>query len=141
MKKDTDIVGCSFAENFATNDADEVSSSVGSCSIGDYNLEGDSYHVSKDLKCETSDGESAHYFRCEEGNHSVTSKEEMAAEIHRLELHAYRCTVEALHASGPLGWEVEGLLTNLRLSLHISSDEHLMEIRNLISSKNSIHVK
>ncbi|KAL8234927.1 hypothetical protein R6Q59_021027, partial [Mikania micrantha] len=28
-------------------------------------------------------------------------------EIHRLELQAYRCTIEALHASGPLTWEKE----------------------------------
>lgn len=61
-------------------------------------------------------------------------EEDIAARIHRLELHAYRSTLEAMYASGPLTWEQEALLTNLRISLHISNDEHLLEIRNLISS-------
>lgn len=59
--------------------------------------------------------------------------EDVAARIHRLESHAYRCTLEALYASGPLSWEQEALLTNLRITLHITNDEHLMELRNLIS--------
>ncbi|XP_028753880.1 uncharacterized protein LOC114713409 isoform X2 [Neltuma alba] len=134
-----------YRENFETNDADEVSSSVCSCSINDCNLNKARYLISaglvEDLEGATSDAESACHSRYEEGSHSLLSEEEMAAEIHRLELHAYRCTIEALHASGPLSWELEALMTNLRLSLHISNDEHLMEIRNLISSENSIPVK
>ncbi|KAM7256306.1 hypothetical protein ACFE04_012047 [Oxalis oulophora] len=59
--------------------------------------------------------------------------ESVAGKIHSLELHAYRCTLEAFYASGPLSWEQEALLTNLRFSLHISNDEHLIEVRNLIS--------
>ncbi|KAJ6862309.1 hypothetical protein NC652_039220 [Populus alba x Populus x berolinensis] len=46
-------------------------------------------------------------------------------------LHAYRCTLGVFYASGPLSWEQEALLTNLRISLNISNDEHLMELRNL----------
>nr|GEU56649.1 agenet-like domain-containing protein [Tanacetum cinerariifolium] len=45
------------------------------------------------------------------------SKKEFAAEVHRLELQAYRCTIEALHASGPLTWEKETMVTNLRPKL------------------------
>lgn len=144
-KNHTDIVVCSCAENFERNDADEVSSSVCSCSINGCNLNKARYPLSaglvEDLEGETSDAESTWHPRDEEGNDSLLSEEEMATEIHRLELHAYRCTIEALHASGPLSWELEALMTNLRLSLNISNDEHLMEIRNLISSENSMPVK
>ncbi|KAJ0799851.1 putative ENT domain, Agenet-like domain, Agenet domain, plant type, ENT domain-like superfamily [Helianthus annuus] len=35
------------------------------------------------------------------------ANEAVADEIHRLELHAYRYTMAALHASGPLNWEKE----------------------------------
>lgn len=59
--------------------------------------------------------------------------EDVAARIHRLELRAYRCTLEAFYASGSLSWEQEALLTNLRITLHITNDEHLRELRNLIS--------
>lgn len=70
----------------------------------------------------------------EEGNQiSLPPRDDVPEKIHRLELHAYRCTLEALYASGPLSWEQEAMLTNLRLSLHISNDEHMMELKNLIS--------
>ncbi|XP_076911906.1 uncharacterized protein LOC143570024 [Bidens hawaiensis] len=64
---------------------------------------------------------------------SNTGKDEEVG-VHGLELHAYRFTLEALYASGPLSWDKEALLTNLRINLHISNDEHLKELRNLISS-------
>ncbi|KAF2317994.1 hypothetical protein GH714_041320 [Hevea brasiliensis] len=86
----------------------------------------------------SSDAESFCQWRYEEENIPFPTKDELAAEIHRLELYAYRCTMEALYASGPLSWEQEALVTNLRLSLHISNDEHLMEVRNLVSADNSI---
>ncbi|CAM0876864.1 unnamed protein product [Alopecurus aequalis] len=57
-----------------------------------------------------------------------------AMDVHELELEAYRSTVQALHASGPLTWEQEALLTNLRLSLNISNEEHLLQLRRLLSS-------
>ncbi|XP_010274252.1 PREDICTED: uncharacterized protein LOC104609591 [Nelumbo nucifera] len=60
-------------------------------------------------------------------------KEELEANIHKLELHAYKSTMQALYASGPLSWEQEYLLTNLRLSLHISNEEHLNQLRYLLS--------
>nr|DAD19693.1 TPA_asm: hypothetical protein HUJ06_021156 [Nelumbo nucifera] len=61
------------------------------------------------------------------------AEEELEANIHRLELHAYKSTVQALYASGPLSWEQESLLTNLRLSLNISNEEHLLQLRHLLS--------
>ncbi|KAK7311862.1 hypothetical protein RJT34_10289 [Clitoria ternatea] len=54
-------------------------------------------------------------------------EEVVAGRIHRLELQAYRRTLEAIYASGSLSWEQEELLTNLRISLNISNDEHLTE--------------
>jgi hypothetical protein len=55
-------------------------------------------------------------------------------DVHGLELAAYRSTMRALYASGPLTWEQEALLTNLRLSLNISNEEHLLQLRRLLSS-------
>ncbi|CAL4936448.1 unnamed protein product [Urochloa decumbens] len=57
-----------------------------------------------------------------------------AVDVHGLELEAYRSTMRALYASGPLTWEQEALLTNLRLSLNISNEEHLLQLRRLLSS-------
>ena len=61
-------------------------------------------------------------------------REEAAVDVHGLELEAYRSTMRALYASGPLTWEQEALLTNLRLSLNISNEEHLLQLRRLMSS-------
>ncbi|XP_043693272.1 uncharacterized protein LOC122643750 [Telopea speciosissima] len=57
---------------------------------------------------------------------SWTEDEVEADDIHEVELNAYKSTVQALYSSGPLSWEQESLLTNLRLSLHISNEEHLL---------------
>lgn len=59
----------------------------------------------------------------------------LGVDIHNLELQAYKSTVLALYASGPLSWEQESMLTNLRLSLHISNDEHLLQLRNLLAAQ------
>ncbi|KAG5027823.1 hypothetical protein AAZX31_05G009700 [Glycine max] len=129
-------------ENLESNHAYSVTCSVGSCSITSRNSYKSQFPVYAgpfdDVDSSFSDAESVCQRSDEEGNCSPPTQEELAAEIHRLELHAYHCTIEALHASGPLSWEQEALMTNLRLSLHISNDEHLMELRNLISSENSI---
>ncbi|KAK1297938.1 hypothetical protein QJS10_CPB14g01109 [Acorus calamus] len=66
---------------------------------------------------------------------SEFTKGDLGAEIHQLELHAYRRTMEALYASGPLSWDQETVMTNLRLMLHISNDEHLSELRHLVSNE------
>ncbi|GMI73791.1 hypothetical protein like AT4G32440 [Hibiscus trionum] len=54
--------------------------------------------------------------------------------IHELELRAYKSTVEALYVSGPLTWEQEEMLTDLRLSLNISDEEHLLQLKHLLSA-------
>ncbi|KAK7352731.1 hypothetical protein VNO80_18159 [Phaseolus coccineus] len=109
-------------------------SSVGSCSV----ISSNSNKISSDTlagPCQDedtlcSDAESLDVGDVDEG--CSTSPSEVAAEsIHRLELHAYHSTLEVMYASGSLSWEQEELLTNLRISLNISNDEHLMEIKNL----------
>ncbi|XP_015944564.1 uncharacterized protein LOC107469694 isoform X1 [Arachis duranensis] len=141
-RKLTGAVGCSFGENTESNDADSITCSVGSCSITSRNSYKLQFRVPagpfEDVDSPFSDAESVCQREYDEGNCSPPTQEELAAEIHRLELDAYRCTIEALHASGPLSWEQEALMTNLRLSLHISNDEHLVELKNLISSENSL---
>ncbi|KAI4377355.1 hypothetical protein MLD38_014995 [Melastoma candidum] len=66
--------------------------------------------------------------------------QEVEAEVHQLELYAYHCTMEALCASGPLSWERESLVTNLRMTLHISNDEHLSKLRQLVRVDHSTRV-
>ncbi|XP_045803102.1 uncharacterized protein LOC123896776 isoform X5 [Trifolium pratense] len=88
-------------------------------------------HSDENTVC--SDAESLDVEDVDEGC-DIFPKEVVAEKIHRLELNAYLCTLEAMYASGPLSWEKEGLLTNLRISLNISNDEHLMGIKNLVSS-------
>jgi hypothetical protein len=144
-RKPTGAVGCSFAINLESNYADSVTSSVGSCSVSSNSSYKLPHHVSaghiEEDDGHSSDAESFFQWGYEEGNCLLPTKEELAAEIHRLELHAYRCTIEALHASGPLSWEQEELVTNLRLSLHISNDEHLMQLRHLGSADTKIPVR
>ncbi|XP_019437705.1 PREDICTED: uncharacterized protein LOC109343719 isoform X1 [Lupinus angustifolius] len=64
----------------------------------------------------------------------ISPREVIAERIHRLELHAYRSTLEVMYASSCLSWEQEELLTDLRISLHISNDEHSMELKKLVSA-------
>ncbi|XP_047324883.1 uncharacterized protein LOC124928676 isoform X1 [Impatiens glandulifera] len=63
------------------------------------------------------------------------NEKNIGAKVRSLEKYAYRSTLVALFASGPLSWEQEVMLTNLRSTLHISDDEHLVELRNLLSSE------
>lgn len=63
----------------------------------------------------------------------LSPKVDMDAEIHKMELNAYRSTLVALHASGPFTWEQESMITDLRSCLNISDDEHRQELRNLTS--------
>lgn len=114
-------------------------SSSGSCSIFSYKPY-EIYHGQgyvEDIEDHESDAESICRFEDHEESQSQdtddsTANEAVADEIHRLELHAYRHTMAALHASGPLSWENETMVTNLRLSLHISDDEHLIMLKHLL---------
>ncbi|OAY67770.1 Protein EMSY-LIKE 4 [Ananas comosus] len=83
--------------------------------------------------CLSDDALSSHRFRNEKNRKKIL-EDELAANVHQLELQAYRSTVQAFYASGPLSWEQESLLTNLRLSLNISNEEHLLQLRHLLSA-------
>lgn len=137
-RKQIGVAYHSFEENFELNDADRATCSVGSCSISNSDDHGLPCHITigrnEDTDGSTSDAESFCHLGYGSGNFLLSRDKPLEVEIHRLELHAYRCTMEALYASGPLSWEKELMLTDLRLSLHISNDEHLMEIKNLVST-------
>ncbi|KAK3124610.1 hypothetical protein QOZ80_7BG0589230 [Eleusine coracana subsp. coracana] len=59
----------------------------------------------------------------------------LSMDLHDLELQAYQSTVRAFYASGPLTWEQESLLTNLRLSLNISNEENLLHLSYAVSTQ------
>ncbi|KAJ0766607.1 putative ENT domain, Agenet-like domain, Agenet domain, plant type, ENT domain-like superfamily [Helianthus annuus] len=120
---------------------DDVESSSGSCSINSYKPYHGSGFCVEDIGDHESDAESV----CQCGYHEESQSQEtdvsvanegVADEIHRLELHAYRYTMTKLYALGPLNWEKETMVTNLRISLHISNDEHLIMLKNLLSASN-----
>ncbi|KAF9613233.1 hypothetical protein IFM89_006334 [Coptis chinensis] len=72
---------------------------------------------------------------CSVGSSGTSNKEEMVDGTHKLALDAYYRTMEALRVSGFISWEQEEMITNLRLKLNISNDEHLMELRKLVSAQ------
>nr|KYP34289.1 hypothetical protein KK1_044787 [Cajanus cajan] len=113
QKENPYIVSTHFLERIEEPDYSCSDSSVGSCSVKSSN--------SNKFSSDTLSGP------CQDEDIFCTDR------IHRLELHAYHSTLEVMYASGPLSWEQEELLTNLRISLNISNDEHLMEIKNLVS--------
>ncbi|XP_051119294.1 uncharacterized protein LOC127243362 [Andrographis paniculata] len=132
--KQNDVPGYNLVRSSELNNSDSDASSVGSCSLtkqspGNYYGQFRStYYQETDTSC--SDAESSNGRETS----SLPPKEVFEVSmLHRLELHAYRCTLEALYASGTLSWEQESLLTDLRITLHISNDEHLQELRHLIS--------
>jgi hypothetical protein len=114
------------------SDTESTSSSVGSSSPNSgphrskyYNLayeNGDACSRTDDAEASTSEREISEH-----------DNDDSREKTHLLELHAYRATMLALYACGSLSWEQEALLTNLRLNLNISTDEHLAELRHLVS--------
>ncbi|XP_039003814.1 uncharacterized protein LOC120130704 [Hibiscus syriacus] len=85
---------------------------------------------------DNSDAESSFPYSCDKRDpHSSPVVADEVFDIHELELRAYKSTVKALYASGPLTWRQEFLLTNLRLSLNISDEEHLLQLRHLLSAQ------
>lgn len=119
-----------------SNDVESISRSIGSCSASNNML---FVGFADEIEEYSSDAESVQESCNNQGNYFPTSRD-LATEIHRLELYAYRATMEALYASGPLSWEQETLITNLRIYLNISNDEHLLELRNLISNASSFSI-
>ncbi|KAF8406977.1 hypothetical protein HHK36_006098 [Tetracentron sinense] len=98
---------CFLARSLESNDADSIACSVGSCSSTSYSP----YKLPLRCLADPSHDTDSHFSDAESFcGRPLPTKEELAAEVHRLELHAYHCTMEALHASGPLSWELEALL-------------------------------
>lgn len=141
-------VGYSCARCLEPNDSGSDECSVGSCNINSESPNKSPGHFVAighqviDSLC--SDAEYFYGSKNQE-NCYLPPEKEVASSIHELELHAYRYTLQALFASGPFSWEQEELLTNLRITLHIPNDEHLMELKNLISAgagiQNSLQLK
>lgn len=123
------------------NNSDSDACSVGSCSVTNQGLK-NYYNHFMPVRCQEtdtlSDAESSYGSGCERKSSSLPPKEEVEVSLRSLEVHAYRSTLEALYASGPLSWDQEALLTNLRIMLHISNDEHLKELKHLISAKTAL---
>jgi hypothetical protein len=109
--------------------------SVASCSVNDLYRLGNGGNAERRpaaAVCLPDDAMSA--CPCTPGARDGEGEEEAAAALHGLQLEAYRSTMRALYASGPLTWAQEALLTNLRLSLNISNEEHLLQLKRLLSS-------
>ncbi|XVE77834.1 hypothetical protein DITRI_Ditri13aG0094700 [Diplodiscus trichospermus] len=116
---------------WSTEDSDQCS--VASCSFnGLAECAGQNSHKSLENTPDNSDAESS--FPSLYGKRGLSPVDKVV-DVHELELRAYKSTVEALYASGPLTWEQESLLTNLRLSLNISDEEHLLQLRHLLSAQ------
>ncbi|KAF8713505.1 hypothetical protein HU200_028287 [Digitaria exilis] len=112
---------------------EENECSVASCSVNylEYCTDDDEQSV-RILSCFPDDGMSVcPSMSAQENNEFYGSGLHM--NVHELELQAYQSTVRAFHAAGPLTWEQESLLTNLRLSLNLSIEEHLLQLRHLLS--------
>ncbi|KAL0407812.1 UNVERIFIED_CONTAM: hypothetical protein Sradi_1715600 [Sesamum radiatum] len=143
--KESDFLGYSGVRSSELNSSDSDACSVGSCSVTNQspkNCYGDSMPVHcQEIDTLSSDAESSYGSGSQRRSSFLPPKEELEVSIRRLELHAYRSTLEALYASGPLSWEQEALLTNLRIMLHISNDEHLNELKHLSSTKTAISVR
>ncbi|XP_074286415.1 uncharacterized protein LOC141611715 [Silene latifolia] len=121
----------------ATELADSVSnlSSVGSCSvmdaISDRGLSHSSTGCSQDDDSLSSDAESLKILGYEKEVSVSQSKREDTLKGHDFDLHSYRYILETLYASGPLTWDQEALLTDIRMKFDVSNDEHLTELRRL----------
>ncbi|GMI66493.1 hypothetical protein like AT4G32440 [Hibiscus trionum] len=116
---------------WSAEDSDQCS--VASCSLNGDHV-GQNSHKLLDNAPDSSDAESA-FPSLRDKRDLPLSPVDKVYDIHKLELRAYKSTMEALFVSGPLTWEQQSLLTNLRLSLNISDDEHLLQLRHLLSTQ------
>ncbi|KAK6284637.1 hypothetical protein POUND7_003589 [Theobroma cacao] len=112
---------CKPPSCYRIDDTMSCASSVGSCSgLGnnDHNLSRSFVtNGCEDLKDYCSDADSYSKQRCG-GGCSVSTSVELGTDYHRSELQAYQQALRALHASGPLTWEEEEKVTNLRCKSH-----------------------
>lgn len=112
--------------------------SVASCSLNETAdcIRGSSHKIFEDVShCSDAESSSFPSFSSKRNTLVPSFGHKLEVDIHNLELQAYKSTVLALYASGPLSWEQESMLTNLRLSLHISNDEHLIQLRRLLAAQ------
>ncbi|KAL5975264.1 hypothetical protein ACLOJK_031943 [Asimina triloba] len=116
------------------NDCESSACSIGSCGSTNVPYILPCYPVTDPVEDSESHCYDTESSSCQDSGEkcSFPAQEHFTTEIHRLESHAYCSTMEALYASGPLSWEQEAMLTNLRLMLHISNDEHLLVLRHLV---------
>ncbi|TVU44613.1 hypothetical protein EJB05_04058 [Eragrostis curvula] len=116
---------------------DEAECSVASCSVNDpdhfYGNAQSKRHATAATGVAFAD-DAMSSCPCTSGREEENDEAAAGVDVHALELAAYRSTMRALYASGPLTWEQESLLTNLRMSLNISNEEHLRQLRRLLSS-------
>ncbi|GER45138.1 plant Tudor-like RNA-binding protein [Striga asiatica] len=121
----------------------DFSTYTDSCSVGSCSVISNSYKNSHGnfLLSTSSDAESFYGPGKIFLYHNQPPEKDLEVRVRELELQAYRSTLGALYASGPLSWEQEAMLTNLRIVLHISNDEHLKELKQLISSDISVSVR
>lgn len=64
---------------------------------------------------------------------SIAIEDKNKLTVHELEANAYRSVLQAFHARGPLNWERVELLSILRLQLHITWEEHDLEVKKFLS--------
>ncbi|XP_022714868.1 uncharacterized protein LOC111274468 [Durio zibethinus] len=126
------------------DDTMSCASSVGSCSgLGNNGLYLSPSSVTngcENLEDYCSDADSYSKRRCGEEGSSISTSVELGTDFHRSELHAYQQALGAFYASGPLTWEEEEKVTNLRRSLNISNDEHSRELRKLRHDDNRLSI-
>lgn len=119
------------------NDCVSTMSSVASCSItnaiSDRLLSHSSAGSRQDSASLCSDADSHSHLGSEEEMCVDQLERGDVLRTHELDLYGYRCVLETLYASGPLSWQQETALTNLRMKLYVSNDEHLSELRRLRS--------
>ncbi|CAA7059074.1 unnamed protein product [Microthlaspi erraticum] len=121
-------------------DRESVASSVGSCCMDmDGGVSSVSFSPIETGNSSDTESSSCGYGRIKMKKFRVPRKvSDAAADVHKLELDEYRSSIERLHASGPIiTWEQETWITDLRLRLNISNEEHLMQIKHLISDDHS----
>lgn len=134
VKATTDQFHISSTPLLSNEDSNQCS--VASCSSNDFDdRPAENVHTSVEKISNNSDAESSFPSLSGKKHEFPSSRHKLEIDIHELELHAYESTVQALYASGPLSWEQESLLTNLRLSLNISDEEHLLQLRQLLSAQ------
>jgi ENT domain len=112
-----------YANNSCENES--TVSSTGSCSTS-----GRPYQYPVFEYCE--DDAVSSFVPVPEAGCTIKSTE---TEAHSLELDAYHATMVALYANGSISWEQEAMLSNLRLLLNISCDEHQSVLKSLAPSR------